>query len=229
MLTKRLRVFRILPRGTGRLPRVLVDTLDVTVGGTLSAGGLGNTSHRYGMQIGQVEQLDVVTGTGDRVWCSRTRNADLFDAVRGGQGQFGVITDAWIRVRKAGERIRQYELRYRDPDRFARDFEQAVDTGRFGRLRAETRFHDSEIIMDAGVEYDREHDDGTVLEGLRYEEIVGIREAGVPGGRHAIRRKPGAPGKGEVEVESSMDAAQTSRKVRLPYGPSRRAGRHGPR
>ncbi len=163
-------------RGAGRLPRVLVDTLDVTVGGTLSAGGLGNTSHRYGMQIGQVEQLDVVTGTGERVRCSRTRNADLFDAVRGGQGQFGVIADAWIRVRKAGERIRQYELRYRDFDRFARDFEQAVDEGRFGRLRAETRFHDSEIIMDAGVEYDREHDDGTVLEGLGYEEIVSIRD-----------------------------------------------------
>lgn len=163
-------------QGTGRLPRVLTDTADVTVGGTLSAGGFGTTSHRYGVQASQLEQLEVVTGTGERVRCSRTRNADLFDAVRGGQGQFGIITEAWIRLRRAGQRMRQYELRYRDFDRFASDFEQVIDEDRCDRLRAETRVHDREIIMDAGVEYDEEHDDGTVLQGLGYDEIIGIRD-----------------------------------------------------
>ena len=163
-------------RGTRRLPRVLVDTAEVTVGGTLSAGGLGTTSHRYGMQIGQIEQLEVVTGTGERVRCSRTRNGELFDAVRGGQGQFGVITEAWIRLRKSGERLRQYEIRYRDYDRFASDFERIIDEGRFDRLRAETRVHGEEIIMSAGVEYDEDHDDGKALEGLVYDKIVSSRD-----------------------------------------------------
>ena len=58
-------------RGTRRLPRVMADIAEVTVGGTLSAGGLGTTSHRYGMQIGHVEQIEGVTGAGERLLCSR--------------------------------------------------------------------------------------------------------------------------------------------------------------
>ena len=163
-------------KGTGQLPRVLTDTADVTVGGTLAAGGFGTTSHRYGVQAGQVERLEVVTGTGERIRCSRTRNADLFDAVRGGQGQFGIITEAWIRLRKTRERIRQYELGYRDFDRFENDFTQVLDEDRFDRLRAETRIHDGEIIMGAGVEYDEECDDGKALQGLGYERILSTRD-----------------------------------------------------
>ena len=163
-------------RGTRRLPRVLADIAEVTVGGTLSAGGLGTTSHRYGMQIGQIEQLEVVTGTGERVRCSRTENANLFNAVRGGQGQFGIITEAWIRLRRAGERIRQYALRYRDFDRFASDLQPIVGEGRFDHLRAETRLHDREIILIAGVEYDGQHDEEKVLEGLGYDEIAATRD-----------------------------------------------------
>ena len=162
--------------GTRLLPRVLADIPEVTVGGTLSAGGLGTTSHRYGLQVGQLEQLEVVTGTGERVRCSATQNGNLFDAVRGGQGQFGIITEAWIRLREAGSRIRQYELRYCDFDRFASDFEQIVDEDRFDHLRAQTRFHDHEIVLLAGLEYDKEPEDGSVLEGLGCDRIGFTRD-----------------------------------------------------
>ena len=159
-------------RGTRGLPRVLVDTAEVSVGGTLSAGGFGTTSHRHGVQAGQVEQLEVVTGTGERVLCSNGRNTGLFNAVRCGQGQFGIITDAWIRLREAGKRIQQYELRYRDFDRFASDFEQVVREDRFDHLRAETRIHDRDIVMSAGVEYDESPHEGGAFDGLGYDEIV---------------------------------------------------------
>ncbi len=160
--------------GTGRLPRVLADSGELTVGGTLSAGGIGTTSHRYGTQAGQVEQLEVVTGTGERVRCSPARNRDLFDAVRGGQGQFGIVTEAWIRLRAAGERFRRYELRYRDFDRFADDFERIVDEDRFDRLRTETRVHEREIVLSAAVEYDGEPEDEKTLEGLGHDEVDSI-------------------------------------------------------
>ena len=162
--------------GTRRLPRVLADIGEVTVGGTLSAGGLGTTSHRYGAQVAQVEQLEVVTGTGERVRCSRSRNANLFDAVRGGQGQFGVITDAWIRLREAGERIRRFELRYRDFERFTQDFERILDESRFDHLRVEMRIHDSEVILNAWIEYDQDHKDSIVLEGLQHDELSAVRD-----------------------------------------------------
>lgn len=162
--------------GTRRLPRVLVDIAEATVGGTLSAGGLGTTSHRYGVQVGLVEQLEVVTGTGERVLCSSTQDEDLFAAVRGGQGQFGVITEAWIRLRAAGEWIRQYDLRYCDFDRFASDFEQIVDGDRFDHLRAEVRSHDHEIILNAGIEYDEDLEDEKALEGLGHDKILNTRD-----------------------------------------------------
>ena len=163
-------------RGTRQLPPVLADVAEVTVGGTLSAGGFGSASHRYGLQLGQVQQLEVITGTGERVRCSRTGNANLFDAVRGGQGQFGIITEAWVRLRKAGERIRQYELRYRDFDRFESDFEQIVDHDRFDHFRVETRVHAREIILSAGAEYDDHHEDAAALEGLGHDKIVSIQD-----------------------------------------------------
>ncbi len=162
--------------GTRQLPPVLADIAEVTVGGTLSVGGWGTSSHRYGAQVGQVEQLEVVTGTGELMRCSRTENTDLFDAVRAGQGQFGIITDAWLRLRKAGERIRLYALHYHDFDRFASDYEQIVHEDRFDHLRAETRIHDRQIVLAAGIEYDGDLDDGQALEGLGYDEAATLKD-----------------------------------------------------
>jgi len=162
--------------GTRRLPCVLADIGEVTVGGTLSAGGIGTTSHRYGAQVGQVEQLEVVTGTGERVRCSPTRNAGLFDAVRSGQGQFGIITEAWIRLRAAGGRFRQYELHYRDFDRFAGALEGIMEADRFDHLRVEIRRDDNVIVLNAGFEYDETPDDGRMLHGLGHDEHAYTRD-----------------------------------------------------
>ena len=155
---------------------MLVDIGEVTVGGTLSAGGVGTTSHRYGAQVGQVEQLDVVTGTGERVRCSATRNVELFDAVRSGQGQFGIITEAWIRLRPAGRRFRQYELHYRDAERFADALERIVEADRFDHLRAEFRNDENLIVLNAGIEYDEEPDDGRLLARLGHDKHAYTRD-----------------------------------------------------
>lgn len=163
-------------RGARRLPRVLPDIGEVTVGGTLSAGGFGTTSHRYGAQVGQVEQLDVVTGTGERVRCSASRNVELFDAVRSGQGQFGIITEAWIRLRPAGGRFRQYELNYRDAERFAAALERIVEADRFDHLRVELRHDENLIILNAGIEYDEEPDDERLLAALGHDEHADTRD-----------------------------------------------------
>ena len=163
-------------KGERRLPPVLVDIGEATVGGTLAAGGIGTTSHRYGAQVEQVEQLEVVTGTGERVRCSPTEHAGLFDAVRSGQGQFGIITEAWIRLRRAGTRFRQYELHYRDFDRFSEDLEFLVETDRFDHLRAELRHYENLIVLLAGIEYDEEPDDDSALEGLGHDEFVYTRD-----------------------------------------------------
>ena len=163
-------------KGKRRLPPVLVDIGEATVGGTLAAGGVGTTSHRYGAQVEQIEQLEVVTGTGERIRCSPTWNTGLFDAVRSGQGQFGIITEAWIRLRQAGARFRQYELHYRDVERFADDLERMVETDRFDHLRAELRHSESLIVLLAAIEYDEKPDDDKILDALGHDELVYTRD-----------------------------------------------------
>ncbi|HEX2314033.1 MAG TPA: FAD-binding protein [Thermomonospora sp.] len=96
----------------GRTPPVLTDYLDVTVGGTLSAGGVGSSSHRYGTQADHVLELEVATPGGALVTCSPGTRRDLFDAVRAGLGRHGVITRAALRLVPAPERVRVARFAY---------------------------------------------------------------------------------------------------------------------
>ena len=51
----------------GGTPPVLVDFLELTVGGTLSVGGIGSQAFRFGPQVDNVLELQVVTGEGELV------------------------------------------------------------------------------------------------------------------------------------------------------------------
>ena len=95
-------------------PPVLANYLDLSVGGTLVVGGVGDTTSRYGVQSDNVLELEVVTGEGRRVRCSPRRNADLFDAVRAGLGQVAVITRATLRLVPAPDSVRRFVLSYPD-------------------------------------------------------------------------------------------------------------------
>jgi hypothetical protein len=88
----------------GLTPPVLTDHLDVTVGGTVSAGGVGGASHTHGTQADNVLALDVVAG-GRAVPCSPEVRPELFRAVLGGLGRHGVITGATLRLVPAPGRV----------------------------------------------------------------------------------------------------------------------------
>ena len=74
--------------------------LTSSVGGTLGVGGIDVNSPRFGCSADQALALQVVTPTGDVVECSDTHNAELFQRVILGYGQFGVITQATLKVRR---------------------------------------------------------------------------------------------------------------------------------
>ena len=106
---------------SGRTPPVLTDYLDLSVGGTLSAGGIGGASPRFGAQVDNVLKLDVVTGDGVRRSCSPHREPDLFEAVLGGLGQFAIILRARLRLVPARPVARVYDLAYPSLDAFTSD------------------------------------------------------------------------------------------------------------
>jgi cytokinin dehydrogenase len=117
-------------------PPVLTNNLDVTVGGTLSMGGLGVASWRHGTQADNCLELEVVTGTGEIVRCSEGENRDLFDAARCGVGQFGVITEAVLKVRRHPPRFRSFYLLYDDLAALLADLKTVMNDARFNYLES---------------------------------------------------------------------------------------------
>lgn len=104
----------------GLIPPTLTDYLGLSVGGTLSVGGISGASFRHGFQTDSVLELEVVTGTGDFVRCSASENSDLFDAVRAGLGQCGVIVSARVRLVPVPARLRIAEVLFTDVDSLMR-------------------------------------------------------------------------------------------------------------
>jgi cytokinin dehydrogenase len=161
-----------LPNGLA--PPVLPDYLELSVGGTLAAGGLGGASHRHGCQADNVHELVVVTPDGVLVGCSPSRNADLFDAVRGGQGQHGIITRATLTLVPARSSARRYQLPYRELGPFLADQRRLIQSGRFehvdGRARPDGRSGWT-YLLDAVIAFDPPHEpaDRPLLNDLRHD------------------------------------------------------------
>ncbi|KAG6489292.1 hypothetical protein ZIOFF_050561 [Zingiber officinale] len=110
----------------GLTPRSWTDYLHLTVGGTLSNAGVSGQAFRHGPQISNVHEVDIITGRGEMVTCSRDVNSDLFYGVLGGLGQLGIITRARIAVEPAPTRVRWVRLIYTDFTAFIDDQERLI-------------------------------------------------------------------------------------------------------
>jgi len=120
----------------GLSPRVyLSNCTAVTVGGTLSVGGIGNTSNHYGAQVDNVTELDVVTGDGRLVTCSPDRDNELFNIVLAGVGQCGIIVRARIPLVPGPSHVMLHDLIYADLEKYLADHLRIAADGRFDSQR----------------------------------------------------------------------------------------------
>ncbi|RXH76755.1 hypothetical protein DVH24_019643 [Malus domestica] len=110
----------------GLAPKSWTDYLHLTVGGTLSYAGISGQAFRHGPQINNVYQLQVVTGKGEVITCSKSKNPDLFYGVLGGLGQFGIITQARISLEPAPKMVKWIRVLYLDFSSFSKDQEYLI-------------------------------------------------------------------------------------------------------
>jgi FAD/FMN-containing dehydrogenase len=68
------------------------DTGSVGIGGITTGGGIGYLGRKHGLTIDNVLAADVVTADGQLLRADPESNPDLFWAIRGGGGNFGVVT-----------------------------------------------------------------------------------------------------------------------------------------
>ncbi|MHC8308646.1 FAD-binding protein [Pseudomonas sp. GT1P32] len=141
----------------GLTPPVLTDFVDLSVGGTLSWGGMGAMSFRHGLQVDNVLELEVITTDGKLHHCSPEKEADLFYAVLGGMGLVGVMTRVTLRLIAAPKWVRRLQIPYPDVATMQEDLlnlvkEQRVDAaeglivaprGRWECLMEISIFHDT--------------------------------------------------------------------------------------
>lgn len=97
------------------------------VAGLTLGGGFGWLSRKFGLTIDNLLSAEVVTAKGEVVRASSDENPDLFWAIRGGGGNFGVVTSFEFRLHRVGPEVLSGLIIHpldaaRDVLRFYRDF-----------------------------------------------------------------------------------------------------------
>lgn len=75
------------------------------IAGLTLGGGFGWLSRKYGMTVDNLLSADIITAKGELVKASEDENSDLFWGIRGGSGNFGIVTNFKFQLHEVGPEI----------------------------------------------------------------------------------------------------------------------------
>jgi FAD/FMN-containing dehydrogenase len=78
------------------------DTSSVGLGGLTTGGGIGFLVRKFGLTIDSLRSVNIVTAQGHYLTADATRHPDLFWAIRGGSGNFGIVTSFTFNMNQVG-------------------------------------------------------------------------------------------------------------------------------
>jgi FAD/FMN-containing dehydrogenase len=81
------------------------DTASVGLGGITLGGGIGYLARKYGLAVDSLVAAEIVTADGEVRIASETEHPDLFWAIRGGGGNFGIVTRFCYRLSPVGDEV----------------------------------------------------------------------------------------------------------------------------
>jgi FAD/FMN-containing dehydrogenase len=109
---------------------VLTGYINLSIGGTLSVGGI-SPMNRRGAQVDHIHEAWVVTGEGELEHCSARHNRDLFEAVLAGLGQCGIIVRVVMDMIPVQPNARTFLINYVDNALFFDDLRTLVEREEF--------------------------------------------------------------------------------------------------
>lgn len=78
---------------------------NIGVGGSTLGGGSGHLARSFGLSLDNVQSMEVVTADGDTITASDDEHTELFWALRGGSGNFGVVTEFEYTLHEVGPEV----------------------------------------------------------------------------------------------------------------------------
>jgi FAD/FMN-containing dehydrogenase len=109
------------------------------VGGLTLGGGVGWLGHRHGLAIDNLVSAEVVTADGRVLRTSQQDKPDLFWALRGGGGNFGIVTEFEFRLHEVGSMV--------DFGMFFYGLDQSAEALRLGREVATAVSRDVTVLI----------------------------------------------------------------------------------
>ena len=98
----------------GLMPFVVPQLKTITLGGAVTGMGVESTSFRDGLPHESVLEMDILTGTGEIVTCSRVENVDLFRLFPNSYGSLGYAVRLKIELRAVQPYVELREVRFND-------------------------------------------------------------------------------------------------------------------